>query len=221
MGEGESLATAWHQLLDRLEEGGRYSDLRLRRAFLQHPRWEFLPETLEGNRRAAVHDKPVAIGDNQTISAPHMVAILLDRADPQPGDRCLEVGAGSGWLAVLAGVLVGVEGHVVGVEIVPELVELARDNVREAGADNVEIVMGDGGIGCPEQAPYDRIIVSAAAPEVPEPLLRQLATPGTLVIPVGPRAHQQLVRVRKTSEGTEREQLGGCAFVPLVGEHGF
>lgn len=215
------LEDAWAQLLDRLEQGGRYADPRIRRAFARHPRWAFLPRNYQGNRRAAVQDKPVAIGDNQTISAPHMVAILLDRAGLEPGHRCLEIGAGSGWLATLAGELIGPEGHVVGVEIVPELVELARDNIEQAGMTNVEILMGDGGIGCPEQAPYDRIIVSAAAPEVPEPLLDQLNVGGRMVIPVGSRTHQRLVRLRKTEDGIQREELGGCAFVPLVGEHGF
>lgn len=208
-------------MLDRLEQGGRYEDPRIRRAFEEHPRWRFLPTSHSGNRRAAVTDKPVPIGDNQTISAPHMVAILLDRVELQPGDRCLEIGAGSGWLAVLASELVGEEGHVVGVEIVPELVELARDNARQEGAGNVEIVTGDGSIGCPSKAPYDRIVVSAAAPEVPEPLLEQLRVGGTMVIPVGSRTHQQLIRVRKTQDGIEEERLGGCAFVPLFGEHGF
>lgn len=217
----ESLEDAWEQLLDRLEQGGRYTDPHIREAFRKHPRWDFLPEGQRGNRRAAVSDKPVAIGDNQTISAPHMVAILLDRADLQRGHRCLEIGAGSAWLAVLAGELVGEEGRVVGVEIVPDLVELGRENVLQAGAANVEIVMGDGGIGCPEKAPYDRIIVSAAAPEVPDPLLDQLRVGGSMVIPVGTRNYQQLLRITKTAEGTEREELGGCAFVPLIGEHGF
>lgn len=221
MGRDESLEDAWDQLLDRLEQGGRYTDPRIREAFGKHPRWRFLPSDRQSNRRVAINDKPVAIGDNQTISAPHMVAILLDRADLQPGHRCLEIGAGSAWLAVLAGELVGDEGRVVGVEIVPDLVELGRENVVQAGADNVEIVMGDGGIGCPEKAPYDRIIVSAAAPEVPGPLLDQLRLDGSMVIPVGTRNYQQLLRITKTAEGTEREELGGCAFVPLIGEHGF
>lgn len=218
---GDELQDAWTQLLDRLEQAGRYSDPRIRASFEKHPRWSFLPDDKRGDRRAAIQDKPVAIGDNQTISAPHMVAILLDRAELEPGHRCLEVGAGSGWLAVVASELIGPDGRFVGVEIVPELAELARDNVRQAGADNVQIVMGDGGIGYPEGGPYDRIIVSAAAPEVPGPLVDQLAVGGQMVIPVGTRNYQHLVRLRKTAEGTEREELGGCAFVPLVGEHGF
>jgi len=211
----------WSQLLDRLEQAGRYDDPRIREAFEAHPRWRCLADDGRVSRRASIEDKPVPIGDNQTISAPHMVAILVDRADIQSGHRVLEVGCGSGWLAVVASELLGDEGHVVGVEIVPELVELARRNVMQEGVDNVEIVMGDGGIGCPEQAPYHRVIVSAAAPEVPEPLIDQLRFGGSLVIPVGTRNYQQLVRIQKTEDGTQREELGGCAFVPLVGEYGF
>jgi len=211
----------WSQLLDRLEQAGRYDDPRIREAFEAHPRWRCLADDGRVSRRASIEDKPVPIGDNQTISAPHMVAILVDRADIQSGHRVLEVGCGSGWLAVVASELLGDEGHVVGVEIVPELVELARRNVMQEGVDNVDIVMGDGGIGCPEQAPYHRVIVSAAAPEVPEPLIDQLRFGGSLVIPVGTRNYQQLVRIQKTEDGTQREELGGCAFVPLVGEYGF
>lgn len=217
------LEEAWTQLLSRLEDAGRYRDPGIRRAFERYPRWEFLPRDgpEDLTPRAAIRDSPVPIGDGQTISAPHMVAILLSEAQLEEGNSCLEIGAGSGWLAVLAGDLVGSEGRVVGVEIVPELVRLARENVVQAGADNVEIVLGDGGIGHPEQAPYDRIIVSCAAPEVPDPLVAQLRVGGRLVIPVGSRNHQRLTRVVKTEDGVEQEDLSGCAFVPLVGEHGF
>lgn len=221
MANQPQLQDAWTQLLNRLEQGGRYEDPRIRRAFEEHPRWRFLPGDGEHSRQAATKDSPVPIGDNQTISAPHMVAILLQQADLQEGHRVLEIGAGSGWLAVLAGELVGPEGLVVGVEIVPDLVELARQNVVRSGLDNVQIVMGDGGIGSPRAAPYDRIIVSCAAPEVPDPLIDQLRPGGHIVIPVGSRAHQRLVRVTRTPQGIERDELGGCAFVPLVGEHGF
>lgn len=224
MGEDSpELVEAWVQLLDRLEDAGRYRDPRIRQAFETHPRWAFLLRTGTGDLSAkeAVRDSPVPIGDGQTISAPHMVAILLSQAQLEEGDSCLEVGAGSGWLAVLAGELVGSAGEVVGVEIVPELVRLARENVVQAGADNVDIVLGDGGIGHPERAPYDRIIVSCAAPEVPDPLVDQLRVGGRLVIPVGSRNHQRLTRVTKTEEGVETDDLSGCAFVPLVGEHGF
>jgi protein-L-isoaspartate(D-aspartate) O-methyltransferase len=150
-----------------------------------------------------------------------MVAILLSQASPQPGMNCLEIGAGSGWLAVLAGELVGREGHVTGVEIVPDLVELARSNVRASGLNNVDIVETDGSTGYPPRAPYDVIVVSCAAPSVPEPLLDQLEIGGRLVVPVGKQVQQQLLRITRTAEGYERDDLGGCAFVPLVGDEGF
>jgi protein-L-isoaspartate(D-aspartate) O-methyltransferase len=116
---------------------------------------------------------------------------------------------------------VGSQGRVLSVEIVSELVELAKDNVRQERVGNVEIVHGDGSLGYVDQAPYDAIVVSCGAPEVPESLLEQLDVGGRLVIPVGKRVHQQLIRVMRTQDGFERENFGGCAFVPLVGEEGF
>lgn len=227
VGEGlpvasETLERRWEELLDRLERGGRLSRPDVRAAMREHPRWRFLNRPLDEDAlEAALQDAPVVIGDEQTISAPHMVAILLEASEISEGERCLEIGAGSGWLAVIAGELVGDKGHVVGVEIVPDLVELARDNVHDAEADNVEILMGDGSLGHPEGGPYDVIVVSCGAPSVPSPLKEQLRLGGRLVIPIGQRGHQRLIRVTRTEDGYEQEDLGGCAFVPLVGEHGF
>lgn len=218
----EEIQDAWASLLDRLERSGRLESVEIREAMASHPRWRFLPGSPGSKkRRAAVKDSPVAIGDEQTISAPHMVAILLETGKPSPGERCLEIGAGSGWLATLLGDIVAPEGMVVGVEIVPDLVDLARRNVNQASVDNVEILMGDGSLGHPEGGPYDLIVVSCGAPAIPEPLKRQLALGGRLVIPVGQRGHQCLIRVTRTADGYEQEDLGGCAFVPLVGQHGF
>lgn len=217
----EEVQDAWISLLDRLERSGRLEHKEIREAMETYPRWRFLPGSPGSDkRRAAVKDSPVAIGDEQTISAPHMVAILLEAGEPTPGERCLEIGAGSGWLATLLGDLVAPEGTVVGVEIVPDLVELARTNVQ-VGVGNVEILMGDGSLGHPEGGPYNLIIVSCGAPSIPEPLKKQLALGGRLVIPVGQRGHQRLIRVTRTADGYEQEDLGGCAFVPLVGQHGF
>lgn len=215
------LTEHWVALLDRLERGGRLERPEIREAMETYPRWRFLPEEAGSSRmEAAAKDSPVAIGDEQTISAPHMVAILLEASQVEAGDRCLEIGAGSGWLAALLGELVGTEGSVVGIEIVPELVELARSNLKQIGSRNVRILLGDGGLGHPEDGPYDVIVVSCGAPEVPEPLTEQLALGGRLVIPVGRRHHQRLLRLTRTEEGIEQEDLGGCAFVPLVGQHG-
>lgn len=150
-----------------------------------------------------------------------MVAILLEAGQPRPGERCLEIGAGSGWLAALLGHLVGPEGHVTAVEIVPELAKRAADNVQQAGLTNVTITKGDGSLGAAQGAPYDLIIASCAAPQIPDPLVKQLAQDGRMLVPVGDRSRQHLLRVRRAGDRLATEDLGGCAFVPLVGEYGF
>lgn len=187
------------------------------------PRWRFVgSEPTRDTIEASFRDAPLPIDQDQTISAPHMVAILLEEGQPSPGDRCLEVGAGSGWLAGLLAHVVCPDGYVVAMEVRPELAEMARSNLTGLPVeDRVKIVVGDGSLGYPEGGPYDTIIVSAAGPSIPDPLVDQLSLGGRLVIPVGERGHQRLFVVSKTSEGVERSDRGGCAFVPLIGEHGF
>ena len=140
------------------------------------------------------------------------------------GMKVLEVGAGSGYHAATIAEIVGDKGHVFTVEYVDKLVAIARNNLSRAGyANHVTIVQGGGSLGYAERAPYDRILVTAAAPKIPPPLLEQLTSDGILVMPVGGRMFpQELVRVRKKSDGAaERDSLGGVAFVPLVGKFGF
>jgi protein-L-isoaspartate(D-aspartate) O-methyltransferase len=134
------------------------------------------------------------------------------------GEKVLEIGTGSGYQAA---VLALIAGEVISVERLPRLAEEARRTLAELGYDNVRVVVGDGTQGWPEEAPYDAIMVTAASPEVPAPLLQQLADGGRLVAPVGPRHTQQLVRVRREGEEFGREDLLGVAFVPLIGEHGW
>jgi protein-L-isoaspartate(D-aspartate) O-methyltransferase len=181
------------------------------------PREFFIPESI---RSMAYEDHPLPIGEGQTISAPHMVAIMCDVLDLREGMRVLDVGTGSGYHAAVMADLVSPKGHVYSIERVPELVVFARRNLREAGIENVTVVEGDGSSGLSDYAPYDRINVAATAPEVPEPLKEQLKVGGKLVIPVG-SCYQELVLVIRTGEGFELEHHGGVVFVPLIGDHGF
>ena len=180
------------------------------------PRHLFVPERL---RRSAYADGPLPIAEGQTVSQPYIVAATVEALDPGPADHVLEIGAGSGYAAA---VLAEIVEHVVAVERRPALAEEARNRLHELGYDNVEIVCADGSLGWPAAAPYDAIAVAAAGPEIPTPLLEQLAPGGRLVVPVGERSHQDLLRVVRRDDGTfERRSLGGVRFVPLVGAEGW
>ena len=185
-------------------------------AMFRVPREIFVPDEI---RSQAYEDTPQPIGHGQTISAPHMVAIMCDILDLQKGMTVLEVGGGSGYHAAVIAEIIGPEGHVYSVERVPELVSQARDNLKQAGILNVTMVQGDGSAGLPEHAPFDRISVAATAPSVPEPLKDQLKVGGKLVIPVGVGYQELLLVTRKN--GFLVEEKMGVVFVPLIGEHGF
>lgn len=192
---------------------------RVAEAMMRVPREEFVPEEYRGY---SYSDTPLPIGYGQTISAPHMVALMTDFLDPQPGQRVLEVGTGSGYQAAVIAEIVGSEGHVWTVERIPQLAEFALSNIRRAGyLDRVSIVVGDGSEGFEPAAPYDRIIVTAAAPEVPRPMLDQLKDGGRLVIPVGDMWLQVLRVVIKEGSKIRQETSIPCVFVPLVGKYGF
>lgn len=185
-------------------------------AMFRVPRELFVPDDL---RSKAYEDTPLPIGYGQTISAPHMVAIMCSLLDLQEGMIVLEVGGGSGYHAAVIADLIGAQGHVYSIERIPGLVAQARSNLELAGIKNVTMIQGDGSIGLPEHAPYDRISVAAAAPNVPEPLKQQLKIEGKMVLPVG-RGYQELLLVTRKN-GFSVEQKMGVAFVPLVGEKGF
>lgn len=181
------------------------------------PRELFVPEHLEGR---AYDDMPLPIGLNQTISAPHMVAIMCQLLDLRPGMKVLEVGGGSGYHAAVMAVLVGPKGHVYSVERMPELVVQARKNLEKAKITNVTMVEANGSLGLPEHAPYDRISVAATAPQIPESLKQQLGLGGMMVLPVG-RGRQELLLVKRKDHGFEVEVKMGVVFVPLIGVEGF
>lgn len=194
---------------------GRVNE-RVVEAMAKVPRELFVPETLRSN---AYEDIPLPIGYGQTISAPHMVAIMCELLDLQDGMIVLDVGGGSGYHAAVMAKLVGPQGHVYSVERVPELVAQAERNLKAAGITNVTMTLGDGSIGLPEHAPYDRINVAATAPSVPEPLKQQLKPGGRMVIPVGTGFQDLLLVTRKN--GFAIEERLPVAFVPLIGENGF
>lgn len=201
---------------DLLEDmRGRISD-RVIEAMSGVNRELFVPEELKSE---AYYDLPLPIGLGQTISAPHMVAIMCEVLDLQEGMIVLEVGGGSGYHAAVMAQMVGTKGHVYSVERHPELASRARENLSRAGIDNVTMVEGDGSLGLPEHAPYDRISVAATAPRVPEPLKQQLRIGGKLVIPIG-IGFQELVLVTRKN-GFVTEEKMGVAFVPLIGKYGF
>ncbi len=213
-------------LIQSLKSRGYLTTIRVEQALRVVPREEFvLPES----RNMAYRDHPLSISHGQTISAPHMCVIMCEGLKLTEGMKVLEVGAGSGYHAALCAELVAnidavSPGHVYTLEIVEKLIDFAQANLERAGyADRVTLIQGDGGKGLPEYAPFDRILVAAAAPSVPTPLLEQLSPEGIMLIPVGsPGFYQELMMVEKSKEGqiTQR-RWGGVAFVPLTGEYGY
>jgi protein-L-isoaspartate(D-aspartate) O-methyltransferase len=190
------------------------------------PREEFVPKNLQDY---AYVDTPLPIGYGQTISAIHMVAMMCEALNLKPGHKVLEVGAGSGYHAAVVAEIVAPKGaselgHVYTIEVIPKLVEFARNNLERTGySSRVTVCHGDGSKGYPAEAPYDRVFVTAAAPNIPNPLIEQLKPGGLLVIPVGGlHLFQSLLLVEKGLDGkTSVKNLGGVAFVPLVGEYGW
>jgi protein-L-isoaspartate(D-aspartate) O-methyltransferase len=193
------------------------SDAGVLSAMERVAREAFVPPGLE---EFAYEDSPLPIAEGQTISQPHIVALMAEALELSPTDRVLDVGTGSGYAAA---VLSHVAREVFTIERHPVLAEAARVTFEKLGYDNIHVRVGDGTLGWPEEAPFDAIVVAAAGPAVPEALLAQLAPGGRLVLPIGsvPRA-QMLLRLRKRADGTtETEELGGVRFVPLIGEQGW
>lgn len=212
-------AEARARMVQRLREQGYLRTERVSGAMMDVPRHMFLP----GLEDEAYRDSPLGIGQGQTISAPHMVAIMAEALEAEPGMRVLEVGTGSGYHAAVVAHLVQPGGRVWSVERFAGLAEQARRNLAQAGLgpDAVEVVVADGSEGYPPAAPYDRAHLTCAAPRVPEPVLEQLRVGGRLLAPVGDRHQQDLMLVERTEQGALKRDLGPCVFVPLVGKHGF
>jgi len=190
-------------------------DLRVLYAMRRVPRHEFVQQDAQ---RLAYADRALPIGDGQTISQPYMVAVMTEALRLQGHEHVLEVGTGSGYQAAILSVLAR---DVVSIERRLELADAARERLTLLGYRNVRVIVGDGSVGYEESAPYEAILVAAAAPRVPEPLKHQLADGGRLVIPVGPPDEQRLIIIRRDGGRYDESVHEGCVFVPLVGAEGW
>jgi protein-L-isoaspartate(D-aspartate) O-methyltransferase len=190
-------------------------DARILAAMEEVPRHRFLPHHLASR---AYDDGPLPIGEGQTISQPFIVAEMTHALRLKGDEKVLEIGTGSGYQTAI---LCRLARMVVTIERFAEFSAAAEALLRELGVENAVYRIGDGTMGVPDEAPFDRVLVTAAAPDVPPPLFDQMAEGGAMVIPIGGRWEQDLVRVRKEKGRAKKEYIGGCRFVPLVGRCGF
>ncbi len=210
--EGEELRR--RMLAEQLVRRGIRDD-RVLSAMGQVPRHEFVPDAVKA---LAYEDRALPIGDEQTVSQPYIVGLMLEALSLGGQEKVLEVGTGSGYVTTL---LSNLCSAVYTVERTPQLFAKAKTILEHFGCTNVESRMGDGSCGWPEAAPFDRIVVGAGAPEIPRPLKDQLAVGGIMVIPLGNPSSQRLVKVVHLADGDTTASLCSCVFVPLIGEHGF
>ncbi len=195
--------------------GRGIKDSRVIGAMKKVPRHLFVEEALQSQ---AYNDRPLPIGEKQTISQPYMVALMTEALELKGGERVLEIGTGSGYQTAI---LAELAQEVFSVERIRSLAIRARKLLYDLGYFNVEIKIFDGTFGWPEKGPFDAIIVTAGSPNIPRPLYEQLTIGGRLVIPVGDSETQDLVRITKTEAGMKKEDLGGCRFVKLIGKYGW
>jgi len=211
----DEFAAILNRMVDTQIEGRGISSLRVLAAMRRVPRHLFVPPGLWDQ---AYNDYPLPIGEDQTISQPYIVALMTEALEIKDTDRVLEIGTGSGYQAAI---LTELAAAVYSIDRLASLTEGARKVLENLGYQNFQVRVGDGTLGWPEEAPFDAILVTAGAPQVPRPLVEQLALGGRLVIPVGDRFSQTLTRVWKTREGVRYDYHGGCRFVKLIGQYGW
>ncbi len=190
-------------------------DHRVIEAMRLVPRHLFVEEALQGQ---AYNDRPLPIGDKQTISQPYMVALMTEVLALTGREKVLEIGTGSGYQTAI---LAECAAKVFSVERIRTLAIRARKLLLDLGYSNVEVKFSDGTVGWPEESPFDAIMVTAGAPAIPQPLIDQLKVGGTMSIPVGESQVQDLIRIIRTEDGIKKEDLGGCRFVRLIGKYGW
>jgi protein-L-isoaspartate(D-aspartate) O-methyltransferase len=209
----EDFGAARRRMVEKQIIARGIDDQRVINAMLKVPRHLFVPDDY---RHYAYSDTPVPIGHGQTISQPYIVALMTEELNVSNADRVLEIGTGSGYQAA---VLAEIVKEVYSIEIVEPLGESARVRLEELGYENVKVTVGDGYLGWPEHAPFDRIIVTCAPTDIPEPLVDQLQEGGIMMIPVGSAGFQYLYRVKKYMGEAETEEVIPVSFVPLTGPH--
>jgi protein-L-isoaspartate(D-aspartate) O-methyltransferase len=215
MPEKKECAAERMEMIEKQLRRRGITDAAVLGAMMAVPRHEFVPEEIRSN---AYEDAPLPIGGGQTISQPYIVAAMTAALHLRASDRVLEIGTGCGYQAA---VLACLAKDVFTIERRPELASSASARLARIGYENAHVHCGDGTLGLPEFAPFDAILVAAAAPAIPKPLLAQLAEGGRMIVPVGDAEHQELQLVEKHGDAFPTKMLEGCRFVPLVGYHGW
>ncbi len=208
------------QLVQYMLASGAIKSASVKSAFLNVKRETFMPSHLQ---QSAYSDEALPIGSGQTISQPSTIAAMLELLQVQEGNNVLEIGAGSSYVLALLSELAGAKGKVYGIEILPELKQRAEQTLRKCNYKNIKLKVGDGTLGWKEKAPFDRILLSAACPYVPKPLIEQLAENGRIVAPVGDKYTQMMNIIKKIKGHIAKEEFleGYFAFVPLRGKYGW
>ncbi len=206
------------KLIEHIKNLGYLKSKQVEETLRKIPRHSFIPESI---KHLAYRDTPLSIGYNQTISQPSTVVAMTEALDVKKNQKILEIGTGSGWQSAILSYLVGEKGFVYTIEVIEELAEFAKGNLQKMCVRNVKVFVKDGSLGLEEKAPFDRIIVTAACPDIPKPLIEQLKFDGIMVIPVGDVYLQEMMVVRKLKDKIAKKSIGSFMFVPLVGRFGF
>ena len=206
------------KLIEHWISSGTIKDKRVIEAFKKILREKFIHTD---KKNEAYGDYPVSIGEGQTISQPTTVMVMTEALELKKGQKVLEIGSGSGYQAAIIADIVGKNGKVISTEIIKELAEFASDNIKKLNIKNIEIIKHDGSKGYEKEAPYDRIIITAACPKIPKILISQLRENGIIIAPVGSMLEQVMIKGKKKNGKLIEEKLGNFMFVPLKGKYGY